>query len=1018
MPTSEYYLLREFPEKKIEEAWGNGAALNGLSYGGGTWALTVLHDGEWDNQHYWLRRDFPEAEIQEGWNKGLDITELSCVGEQWMLVMSGNTGYTDQVWRLGSRFPIREVEKAWKEGYFITRIAYGHGRWAAVLAKGTEWEDQTCETFREFPEKAISKGWDNGYFITDIACGDGKWILVMTKYESAELQSWATNSVFPEKEVDQKLDEGYNLVHANFGDGTWVVLMSHPNDDEEEDLTEEASDDEAEETGSACKTAGGSKPSTPSYDPVAVQYEQLAFALFRKQKYDEAIGMYQKALDIEPEYVAALNSLGACYSYVNQPERAADCYLKAYRLDPVNPVVLTNIVFMLSDLKRPGELASIVDKADEKCFAMIEDPEVVSLAAVSLEQAGKLHKALKLFKKASGMRPGNQQYNLNVQRVQEAIKAGSVAGVPVENRSKPVSGGLQDDTAPVTIGEVLRELNAMVGLEAIKKDVESLIKYIKVEKLREEKGLTTNSMSLHTVFLGPPGTGKTTVARLLGKIFRATGLLTKGHVVEVDRSGLVAEFIGQTAVKTNAAVDSALGGILFIDEAYALYRNDNERDFGKEAIDTLIKRMEDERGKFVVIVAGYTDEMKQFIDSNPGMQSRFTRYFQFEDFKPSELKEIFHRTCALKNYLVSPDADAKLERYFDFTYRSRLKSFGNARNVRNLFEELIRLQSARIADYTEIRQEDLVTITVADVEEAVKDEFVEQKEETVEEILKELNGLVGMENIKNDVLMLINYIKVEKLRREKGLAVSPIALHTVFYGPPGTGKTTVARLLGRIFRSLQILSRGHVVEVSRADLVGEYIGHTAPKTHRAIDNALHGILFIDEAYTLKPEGAGGNDFGQEAIDTLLKRMEDDRDRLVVIMAGYPSEMEHLIVSNPGLKSRFSRYFYFNDYRPEELLQIFTRLITAKGYRLAPETESLVSDLLESAYENRDRTFGNGRYVRNLFEKLVQVQANRISQLETISEEELLTIRREDVETCTRGQGEPPRSGSRPIGFKK
>jgi SpoVK/Ycf46/Vps4 family AAA+-type ATPase len=408
--------------------------------------------------------------------------------------------------------------------------------------------------------------------------------------------------------------------------------------------------------------------------------------------------------------------------------------------------------------------------------------------------------------------------------------------------------------------------------------------------------------------------------------------------------------------------------------------------------------------------------MKQFIDSNPGLQSRFTRYFYFDDFKPEELAEIFRRTVDQKKYKLNEDAREKLKRYFDFIYRSRLKSFGNARNIRNLFEELIRLQSARIADYTDILADDLVTITLADVEEAVKDEFVEERQETMEEILKELNDLVGMENIKKDVSMLVNYIKIEKMRRDKGLVVSPVSLHTVFYGPPGTGKTTVARLIGRIFKALGILAKGHVVEVTRNDLVGEYVGHTSPKTNRAIDSALNGILFIDEAYMLKPEGSG-NDFGQEAIDTLLKRMEDDRERLVVIAAGYTDEMETLIRSNPGLKSRFNRYFNFGDYEPAELAEIFRRLVAKKGYKVEPEAEKLTLDILEQAFETRDKSFGNGRFVRNLFEKMVQVQADRISTLASISEEELLTIRQADVMAVSETQPGASKSGSRPIGFR-
>lgn len=316
----------------------------------------------------------------------------------------------------------------------------------------------------------------------------------------------------------------------------------------------------------------------------------------------------------------------------------------------------------------------------------------------------------------------------------------------------------------------------------------------------------------------------------------------------------------------------------------------------------------------------------------------------------------------------------------------------------------------------DLTDEVLVTITLPDVENSVNDEFVDDVKESLDVIMAELNEMVGLGKVKDDVKMLLNYIKVEKMRMEKGLSTQPPALHTVFYGPPGTGKTTVARIIGRIYKSLGLLSQGHVVEVSRSDLVGEYIGQTAPKTQKAVENALHGVLFVDEAYTLKPQGVG-NDFGQEAIDTILKRMEDDRDKLAVILAGYTGEMQALIESNPGLKSRFNRFFYFNDYEPEELWQIFSNLSQRRSYNMTPEAEADVKNYLEHQFINRDKSFGNGRMVRNVLEKLVQAQSHRISQLADLTDADLVTITGDDTKAVLTLPTQNSNSSAKSIGFK-
>lgn len=259
----------------------------------------------------------------------------------------------------------------------------------------------------------------------------------------------------------------------------------------------------------------------------------------------------------------------------------------------------------------------------------------------------------------------------------------------------------------------LETLNSLIGLQSVKRDVNNLIGFVQMTKKREEAGLKALPVSLHMVFTGNPGTGKTTVARLLARVYKEIGLLSKGHLVEVDRSGLVSGYVGQTALKTSEVIESAMGGILFIDEAYSLVKGGN--DFGQEAIDTLLKAMEDNRGDLVVIVAGYPDLMEKFITSNPGLKSRFSKILYFPDYNAQELEAVFYEFCDKYEYVLSDEAEAFLTNYMETLVEEKTENFANARDVRNFFEQAIRNQASRVMEMDNPTEEDLKTITVGDL---------------------------------------------------------------------------------------------------------------------------------------------------------------------------------------------------------------------------------------------------------------------------------------------------------------
>ena len=542
-----------------------------------------------------------------------------------------------------------------------------------------------------------------------------------------------------------------------------------------------------------------------------------------------------------------------------------------------------------------------------------------------------------------------------------------------------------------SLDQIIAELDQLVGLDSVKEEVKGHIHRVRMNQERERQGLRTLDVGMHMVFTGNPGTGKTTVARLIGKIYRSIGILPGGQLVEVDRGDLVGGFSGHTALKTKEQIDKALGGVLFIDEAYALSRADglgNTDSFGQEAIDTLNKAMEDNRDNLVVIAAGYPEEMDGFISSNEGLASRFKTIIEFPNYTVDECLQILEGFCDREEYVLTEEAREAARQAI--AVEASNPKFSNGRFVRNLFEGAVTAQSKRLQSKSEYTREDMVTLTAEDfpVSEVAKGA-------TTEELMAKLDELVGLENVKEEVKGHIHRVRMNQERVELGLPPIDVSMHMVFTGNPGTGKTTVARLIGDIYHSIGILPRGQLVEVDRGDLVGGFSGQTAIKTKGQIDRALGGVLFIDEAYALsKADDLGNTDsFGREAIDIILKAMEDNRDSLVVIAAGYTKPMHDFISSNEGLASRFKTTIEFPNYTVDECLQILEGFCGREQYVLTDEAREAARQTI--AVEAGSPKFSNGRFVRNLFEGAVTAQSKRLQSMEGRTREDMVTLTAED-----------------------
>ena len=523
-------------------------------------------------------------------------------------------------------------------------------------------------------------------------------------------------------------------------------------------------------------------------------------------------------------------------------------------------------------------------------------------------------------------------------------------------------------TKLINIGESEKKLNELIGLAGIKES----IKKIKAYALANQG---SDNLNIHMCFLGNPGTGKTEVARYIAGILYENRILPTNRVVEVDRSGLVSQYFGATAEKTRRVIASAMGGVLFIDEAYALGNSGDHglTDYGKEAIDTLVKAMEDYRGKFCVIFAGYKSEMHKMIEINPGLKSRIQFMLDFPNYSRDELKSITELMLHQRAYTIG---EAALGRILDITDITRKDpNFANAREVRNILDQVIMCQNMRCAG-TEDNE-----IGIVDVNKYIQDtkvnlptagDGVQKKALTGEE---ELDQLIGLDSIKRMVKKIKAYAK-----RNKGEA--DFNLHMCFLGNPGTGKTEVARIISRILYDAGVLEEAKLIETDAHGLLGRYVGETGPKTEAKINDAMGGVLFIDEAYGLlgtNSIGGGVTNYGEEAISVLLKEMEDRRGQFCVILAGYKDEMRNLLNANPGFASRIQFTLDFPNYTRDELGKIARVFLEKKKYSIEADAMERLLDAVEH-FRNQDN-FANARTTRNILDQVLMNQNLRTEDVD-------------------------------------
>lgn len=571
----------------------------------------------------------------------------------------------------------------------------------------------------------------------------------------------------------------------------------------------------------------------------------------------------------------------------------------------------------------------------------------------------------------------------------------------------------------ISLENLLNELYEFIGLDNLKQSLVDFLTYLNFVNERRRKGIKTEEkLELHCLFLGNPGTGKTSVARLLGKILKSIGVLEHGHVIEVDRAGLVGQYVGETAIKTNKIISEALGGILFIDEAYSLIKTNTSSDFGQEAIDTLLKRMEDYKGKFIVIAAGYPALMNDFIESNPGLKSRFTHTFIFDDYTPNQLVQIFKLFASKEEYELEKTAEEYLLNKLEDIYKQRDETFGNARLVRKIFSESKIQLSKRyqLVNETDRLQFSLNKISLEDIINALDKiigtgsaSFTDAK--TVESVLEKIENLVGMDNFKREASELV---KLAKFYIEEGEILSEkFNFHFIFAGKNYAGQSTAAKYLSELLFSLRLIQRSEIHQYDIRQFIGNSIYQTSEITNKIFEKAKGGVLLIKDFDFIFSEKISDKSLAEEFLRVFINRLQTDAHKIFVIAETTPEFISNIPDEFSSIKSFFTKVIFFEDYTPDELLDIFSSMMSEKKLYLTDSSKELLRKFFFHVYRNKEKYPPNTLLLKNISEVIHRKHLLRIADIPRAkrSDEIIRSILPDDIEDVIKLEKSKESAGS-------